>query len=60
MERLELMTDAGRAVLPDMTDNGFVMGGDIMKELRSDPVGWQNFCRLPELIITVCLLTPSR
>ena len=49
MERLGLMTDAGRAVLPDMTDRGFVIDDDVMKELKSDPVVWQNFCRLPEL-----------
>lgn len=44
MERLGLMTDAGRAVLPDMTDKGFVIDDDVMKELKSDPVAWQNFC----------------
>lgn len=49
MERLGLMTDAGRAVLPDMADKGFVIDDDVMKELKSDPVVWQNFCRLPEL-----------
>lgn len=49
MERLGLMTDAGRAVLPDMTDKGFVIDDDVMKELKSDPVVWHNFCRLPEL-----------
>ena len=49
MERLGLMTDAGRAVLPDMTDKGFVIDDDVMKELKSDPVAWHNFCRLPEL-----------
>lgn len=42
-------TDAGRAMLPDMTDKGFVIDDDVMKELKSDPVVWHNFCRLPEL-----------
>ena len=37
------------AVLPDMTDKGFVIDDDVMKELKSDPVVWHNFCRLPEL-----------
>lgn len=32
-----------------MTDKGFVIDDDVMKELKSDPVAWQNFCRLPEL-----------
>lgn len=49
MERLGLMTDAGRAVLPDMTDRGFVIDDDVMKELKSDPVVWHNFYRQPEL-----------
>ncbi len=49
MERLGLMTDAGRDVLPDMSDNGFTIDKDILKELQSDPVVWENFCRLPEL-----------
>ena len=35
--------------VPDMTDKGFVIDDDVMKELKSDPVAWQNFCRLPEL-----------
>ena len=54
-----LMTDAGRAVLPDMTDKGFVIDDDVMKELKSDPVVWHNFCRLPELYKR-CLLYTSR
>lgn len=49
MERLGLMTDAGRAVLPDMSENGFVIDNDILKSLQDDPVVWDNFCRFPEL-----------
>ena len=49
MERLGLMTDAGRAVLPDMTENGFVIDKDILKSLKDDPVVWDNFCRFPDL-----------
>lgn len=49
MERLGLMTDAGRAILPDMSDDGFVIDDEIMQELRADPVVWRNFCQLPEL-----------
>ena len=30
MERLGLMTDAGRAVLPDMSPNGFIIDKDIL------------------------------
>lgn len=53
LEGLGLMTDAGRAVLPDMSDSGFSIDGDILRELHSDPAVWENFCRLPELYIRV-------
>lgn len=49
MERLGLMTDAGRAVLPDMSDRGFQIDGEVLQALQSDPVVWDNFCRLPDL-----------
>lgn len=49
MERLGLMTDAGRAVLPDMSDRGFQIDGEILQALQSDLVVWDNFCRLPDL-----------
>lgn len=49
LERLGWMTDAGRAVLPDMSENSFVIDRDILQELQSDGVLWENFCRLPEL-----------
>lgn len=49
MERLRLMTDAGRVLLPDMTDAGFTIDPDILHELQSDPAVWKNFCQLPEL-----------
>lgn len=49
MERLGLMTDAGRAVLPDMSDRGFQIDGEILQALQSDSVVWDNFCRLPDL-----------
>ena len=49
MERLGLMTDAGRAVWPDMSDAGFIIDNDILSALQSDPVVWDNFNRLPDL-----------
>lgn len=49
MERLGLMTDAGRAVLPDMSDDGFVIDSDILDALKSDPVVWKNFNEFPAL-----------
>ncbi len=49
MERLGLMTDVGRAVLPDMSPNGFIIDKDILHRLQSDPVVWNNFCQFPDL-----------
>lgn len=43
------MTDAGRAVLPDMGAAGFTIDPDILRELQADPALWENFRRLPEL-----------
>ena len=36
MERLGRMTDAGRAVLPDMSDKGFVIDKGILNALQAD------------------------
>ena len=49
MERMGLMTDAGRAVLPDMSPDGFNIDKDILQRLQSDPVVWNNFCQFPDL-----------
>ena len=53
MERLGLMTDAGRAVLPDMSEKGFVIDSDILQALKSDSAVWSNFLQLPKLYIRV-------
>ena len=42
-------TDAGRAVLPDMSPDGFNIDKDILQRLQSDPVVWNNFCQFPDL-----------
>lgn len=49
MERLGLMTDAGRAVLPDMSPKGFVIDEDIEKALKADAEVWNNFQKFPSL-----------
>ena len=49
MERLGRMTDAGRAVLPDMTEKGFVIDDDILKALKEDPAVWETFQTFPML-----------
>ena len=49
MEKLGMMTAAGRAVLPDMTEKGFAIDKDILKALQSDPEIWENFRNFPPL-----------
>ena len=49
MERLGRMTDAGRAVLPDMTEKGVVIDDDILKALKEDPAVWETFQTFPML-----------
>jgi len=49
MEKSGKMTDAGRAVLPDMTEKGFVIDGDILKALQADTEIWNNFQNFPAL-----------
>lgn len=49
MERMGRMTDAGRAVLPDMSEAGFVVDAEILAALKADPVVWANFQRFPSL-----------
>ena len=44
-----MMTDAGRAVLPDMSKEGFSIDEDILQRLKSDGNLWENFCKLPDL-----------
>lgn len=45
MERLERMTGAGRAVLPDMSEKGFV----ILEALQADMEIGDNFQKFPSL-----------
>lgn len=49
MERLGRMTDAGRAVLPDMSPAGFVVDDKISEALRADQEVLRNFQKFPEL-----------
>lgn len=49
LERLGLMTDAGRAVLPDMSAESFVIRTPILERLQADEVLWEHFCQLPDL-----------
>ena len=50
LERLGLMTDAGRDVIPDRE---FAIDEEILEALRADPEAWANLQDLPELYIRV-------
>lgn len=50
LERLGLMTDAGRAVIPDTP---FEIDDAVLDALRADPVAWENFQGLPDLYVRV-------
>lgn len=49
MERLGRMTDAGRAVLPDMSEKGFAFDSVILEALQSDKKIGENFQKFPSL-----------
>jgi uncharacterized protein YdeI (YjbR/CyaY-like superfamily) len=44
-----LMTDAGRAVLPDLSLEAFSIAPDIVAALQADPMTWKNFEAFPGL-----------
>ena len=49
MERLGLMTEAGRAVMPDMSAKGFVIDNAVLEALQKDKEIWNNFQQMPPL-----------
>lgn len=49
MEKLGRMTDAGRAVLPDMSSAGFIIDAEILEALKADKEVWKNFLEFPPL-----------
>lgn len=49
LEKLGLMTEAGRAVLPDMSPEGFAIDNEILAALKADKNVWQNFLSFPPL-----------
>ncbi len=46
--RLELMTEAGQATLPDL-DAEFVVAEDLLATLRANPDVWSNYQAFPDL-----------
>lgn len=49
LERLNLMTDAGRAVLPNMDISSFLIDSEIKDRIENEPVLVEKFTELPEL-----------
>ncbi len=53
LERVGLMTDAGRAVLPAMDEGSFRVDEAIIAELRQDEELYRNFESLPALYVRI-------
>jgi hypothetical protein len=49
LERLGLMRDEGRKVLPDMDINSFVIDPIIMQRLKAEAHVYENFIKFPDL-----------
>ena len=49
MEKLGKMTQAGKKVLPDMSEKGFNIDIDILEALKKDEMVWANFHKFPSL-----------
>ena len=49
MEKLEKMTQAGKKVLPDMSEKGFNIDIDILEALKKDEIVWAIFHKFPSL-----------
>ncbi|QHJ69796.1 YdeI/OmpD-associated family protein [Planococcus halotolerans] len=49
LEKLGLMTDDGRKVLPDMRPESFIIDEDIESRLKEDEQVYRNFLNFPEL-----------
>ena len=49
MEKLGRMTDAGRAVLPDMSAAGFKIDAEVLEALKADEKVWEIFSKFPPL-----------
>ena len=60
LEKLGLMTDAGRAVLPDLSPESFAIAPDILERFQANPVAWENFQRMPALYQRVRIDTIQR
>jgi hypothetical protein len=53
LDRLGLMTEAGKKVLPEMMAEPFMIHEAILEELRRDEVLYHNFQGLPDLYVRI-------
>jgi uncharacterized protein YdeI (YjbR/CyaY-like superfamily) len=60
LEKLRLMTDAGRRVLPDMSERGFVIDDDVLQSFTENSIAWENFKKFPLLYQKVRIDTIQR
>ena len=49
MEKLGLMTESGRSILPDISSSNFVISTDILSALQGNEGIWENFQKFPPL-----------
>lgn len=49
LERLGLMTEAGRAAIPQGVEQRYIPSKDIVDALKADPQVWENFMNFPPL-----------
>lgn len=49
LEKLGLMTVAGRAVLPNLSENSFTIDSEILAVFEENPKAWENFKAFPPL-----------
>ncbi|MGM9973008.1 MAG: YdeI family protein [Clostridiaceae bacterium] len=60
LEKLGLMTDEGRKVLPDISSNSFVIDEEIEKRLKENELIYKNFMNFPELYRRIRIDTISQ
>lgn len=49
LEKLGSMTDLGKAILPDMRPESFIIASEVLEALQADEVVWENYLVLPDL-----------
>ncbi|WP_419742292.1 YdeI/OmpD-associated family protein [Paraclostridium dentum] len=49
LEKIGLMTESGRSILPDISIKSFDIDEDVINSIKEDSIAWDNFNKLPEL-----------